>query len=105
VDSRGHRNQILEASSIQGNVFDEFPVDNSADRRIPSVEGCSARFDCHGFGNGPNRESEVQGNRALHVQDDVRFDDCLEALFGYLYAVLAWRKDRDSVDSSPVRLA
>ena len=83
---RGHHgyagrefNQSLEASAVHRQILGELPVYDCADRGVFRVYERYATLYRHGLKQGADRKGEVDGQRVLYIENDVRFDNGFEA--------------------------
>src|SRR5579864_5501071 len=62
-------------------------------------------MDCHDLQRGADRKSEIDEEGVLHIQDNVRLDQCLKPSFANLKPVGTWAKVPQNVDTLWVSLA
>ena len=67
-DAWRHRNKVLKASSVQGDIGDKLPVDYGTDRCIGGVEREAAGIDDDGFGDRTNLQADEQSPGIADVQ-------------------------------------
>lgn len=80
-DAWRKRNQILKTTPVERDVFYELAIDNGADGCVLGIDGYRSSVDRNALGGCPDRQREVQCQRALDVENDIGFDDRLESWF------------------------